>query len=59
MKTYTLIKYVILRGLYDDADMMEKLDVYLAADRITVEQYKELVGLVKEQSGGEDDTGAE
>ncbi len=46
MNTYTLIKYVILRGNYNNADMMDKLDAYLAADRITVEQYKELMELV-------------
>ncbi len=43
---YKLIKRIITRGGYDKNDIMEKLDAYLAADRITVAQYKELVELV-------------
>lgn len=47
---YKLIKLVILRGGYDKDDIMDKLDAYLAADRITVEQYKELANLVQEEA---------
>ena len=44
---YNLMKRIIMRGGYDKADVMNKLDAFLAADRITVEQYRELVALVE------------
>ncbi len=56
---YKVIKRVITRGGYNKNDIMDKLDAYLAADRITVAQYKELVELVNSQAGGDDDSGAE
>ena len=49
---YNLMKRIISRGGYNRAETMDKLDAFLAADRITPEQYKELV----EMMGGEADT---
>ncbi len=43
---YNLMKRIIERGDYDKAAVMDKLDAFLAADRITVEQYQELVALM-------------
>lgn len=39
---YKVLKRTIERGGYDPADMQEKLDVFYAADRITLAQYNEL-----------------
>lgn len=44
---YNLMKRIILRGGYDKDDVMDKLDAFLAADRITTAQYQELVTLMK------------
>ena len=43
---YQVLKRTIERGGYDAADMQEKLDVFYAADRITLAQYNELTVLV-------------
>lgn len=47
-KTYGLCKKLIAAGNYDKADLLDKLDVFLLAGRITDEQYKELVALIEE-----------
>lgn len=44
--TYTYCKSIIERGSYDAEEMRDKLDVFLLADRITQEQYKELTALI-------------
>lgn len=44
---YNLMKRIIERGGYDKEATMNKLDAFLAADRITAEQYRELAELVK------------
>lgn len=48
--TYKLMKRVIENGLkngtHDIESTMQKLDVFLMADRITVEEYQELVELM-------------
>lgn len=44
--TYTLCKKLIALGKTDG--LADKLDVYFAAGRLTAEQYKELIELVKE-----------
>lgn len=45
--TYIYCKKVIQNGTYGTVeDMMIKLDVFLLNDRITQEQYSELVGLL-------------
>ena len=45
--TYSRLKKIIENGVYDKEDMMDKLDVFLMANRITEEQYTELVGLMQ------------
>lgn len=44
---YKLMKRIIERGSYYKADMQTKLDVYLAFDRVTQEQYEELSALIQ------------
>lgn len=44
--TYNLMKRIISRGGYDRAETMDKLDAFLATDRITTAQYKELVAMM-------------
>ena len=44
---YKLMKRIIERGDYDKASVMDKLDAFLAADRLTAEEYKELVALME------------
>ena len=43
---YKLTKNLILAGNYNKDEMLEKLDLYMLANRITAEQYLELVGLI-------------
>ena len=51
--TYRLVKRIIAKGNYDKDELMDKLDVFLLASRITDEQYKELAEMLKdgEQNG--------
>ena len=44
--TYKIAKMMIQNGNYDKEDMLKKLDVFLLGNRITQEQYTELVGLM-------------
>lgn len=48
--TYRLMKRIIENGLrngnLDVEDTLQKLDVFLMANRITVEEYQELVELI-------------
>lgn len=48
--TYKLMKRIITKGGYDRESTLMKLDVFLMADRITPEEYQELVELM---GGGE------
>ena len=48
--TYKLMKRIIQKGGYDRESTLLKLDVFLMADRITPEEYQELVELM---GGGE------
>ena len=41
--TYARLKKLIQGGTYHKEDMLRKLDVFLMANRITEEQYQELV----------------
>lgn len=43
---YKLMKRIIERGDYDKDDVLDKLDTFYAAGRMTKEQYEELVALV-------------
>ncbi|MDD3140115.1 MAG: hypothetical protein PHX08_14205 [Lachnospiraceae bacterium] len=43
---FNLMKTMITRGTYDNADMLKKMDVFLLNNRITEEQYSELTALM-------------
>lgn len=45
--TYRNCKKIIEAGRYVYEDMLNKLDVFLLADRMTTEEYKELVEILK------------
>ena len=45
--TYNVCKRLIQNGNYEKEDMQIKLDVFLLHNRITQEQYEELVDLMK------------
>lgn len=47
--TYERCKKLIQNGSYEQEDMLKKLDVFLLADRITTEQYNELVGMMEKE----------
>lgn len=44
--TYKVCKRLIQNGNYEKEDMLIKLDVFLLNNRITQEEYNELVGLM-------------
>ena len=44
--TYARLKKLIERGAYKKEAMLNKLDVFLMANRITEEQYQELIGMM-------------
>lgn len=46
--TYNYCKKIIAGGKYNKDDMKDKLDIFLLANRITDEQYKELVAMMEE-----------
>lgn len=50
--TYKLMKRIIEKGNYDKDSTLQKLDVFLMVDRITVEEYQELVEMI---NGGKKD----
>lgn len=43
---YKRCRLLIENGIYDQAEMLDKLDVFLLASRITTEQYNELVQMM-------------
>ena len=45
--TYVRLKKLITKGAYEKEDMLNNLDVFLMANRITEEQYQELVGMME------------
>lgn len=44
--TYERLKKLIQKGQYNREDMLKKMDVFLMGDRITTEQYNELVSMM-------------
>ncbi len=47
-RTYDQLKLLIERGRYNSVEeMMEKLDVFLMGNRITTDEYKELVTMLE------------
>ena len=49
MTTYKLLRGLIVSKKYkDEEEIMSKLDVFLMGNRITIDEYNELVKMVKE-----------
>lgn len=46
MNTYESTKIIIQSGNYERESMLKKLDIFLNFNRITLEQYEELVKMV-------------
>lgn len=46
MSTYKSTKILIQSGNYEKESMMKKLDIFLNLDRITIEQYEELIQMI-------------
>lgn len=44
--TYGYCKKIIANGNYDKNDMLDKLDVFLLAERITRDEYNELIEMM-------------
>lgn len=47
-RPYGLCKKIIAKGNFNKTELLDKLDVLLFANRITDEQYKELVSMIGE-----------
>lgn len=49
-RTYDQLKVLIEKGRYNTIEeVMEKLDVFLMGNRITTDEYKELVAMLEEK----------
>lgn len=48
MMLYKVLKRMIERGITEN--ITEKLDVFYAADKLTVEEYSELIGMITPSS---------
>lgn len=46
MSTYESTKILIQSGNHEKQSIMKKLDIFLNLDRITIEQYEELVQMI-------------
>ena len=46
MNIYENTKILIESGNYEKEDILKKLDIYLLLNRITIEQYQELVEMM-------------
>lgn len=44
---YNIMKKIIQTGNYNKKDVTNKLDIFLAKDKITLEQYEELTNMIK------------
>ena len=44
--TYKMCKTLIEKKRYEKEDMLEKLDIFLIANRITKEEYEELTKII-------------
>lgn len=47
--TYKVAKMMIINGNYEYNDMLKKLDIFLLGNRITEDQYNELIGLMAQE----------
>lgn len=48
--TYVYCKKIIDRGIYDKEEMLDKLDVFFLAKRITKDEYNELITIINNKS---------
>ena len=48
-KAYTCMKIVIKAGKKTREELLDMADVYLAADRLTTDQYTEIIALIDEK----------
>lgn len=46
MTTYEMCKILITNNKYEKEDMTQKLDIFLLGNRVTQEEYIELIGLM-------------
>lgn len=44
---YNICKKIILNGNYDKEDISKKLDIFLLKNKLTLEEYQELISLIK------------
>ena len=51
--TYSFIKKLIVKGTPDFDDLKSKMDVFLVANRLTQEEYKELMGMINSKTAEE------
>lgn len=49
MTTYEICKTLIEKGKYEINDMTQKLDIFLLGDRVTQEEYQELIAMMNPQ----------
>lgn len=49
--TFARLKKIITNGTYNKEDMLNKMDVFLLAGRISDAQYQELVGMMDAAEG--------
>lgn len=45
---YIVLKKMILNGNYDKVDITKKADIFFAKNKITAEEYEELLNLMSE-----------
>lgn len=50
---YNLLKNKIERGSYNKESLIMKMDVYLLNNRITENQYNELIGIMNAKESGQ------
>lgn len=44
---YTVLKKMILNGNYDKVDVTKKVDMFFAKNKLTAEEYEELLSLME------------
>lgn len=47
MNIYEMCKKLIINNKYDKEDILGKLDIFLLSDRVSKEQYLELIGMME------------
>ena len=44
---YNICKKITLNGNYDKEDISKKLDIFLLKNKLTLEEYQELISIIK------------